>query len=688
MERPVRFLNGKGACLFLVLLLVTTGFVRGQSGAVSLDALIQEAGNADDSGRIDRLERIRTHPNASASVRRDAARLIEETNLWLTEPELDYFTRKLDRETWSYSFGIEPASPLYPLTRFLEGRMVAWYAMESGNIWNVPDQRRIVMDRARELLVAYRNDFPENRLVRMYLGEAVPNPKAYAPLEKAPDWANYQRESIERLTDIIEWWIDNRQQSDGQYGGGWGDDCEMWRWWMPALIAFDDPKITAAQARFSTALLAQDHMEGGYTDIMTDVEHTAEDGADAITPMMFLDPENPEWRDRSLRLVDLMANLWTGVNERGGLQYKSTYFTSDSVSTDPRKAADTVYHPRAVQPALLYWQRSGNPAMTALFSRWLDTWVDATARSERGKPAGIVPSALHWPEGIVGGFDPNWWDPGNHSERSLYTWPSAMGMMLNSLLLGHRMTGDARYVEPIRSMAGIRLDYLRRGAPADPPPGSADWCASRMRGLTEATAKYRFLTGSREFDELLSMENNPYLALRMNGDRTALTEALRNTAASLSVDWPGYTYEVRWTDRVLRFPALFAEAALYPEPLPGRFQPETDLLLATLTGEPGSGLYFPMNAVRWLTPPREMAAVVTDSGPDRFEAELFHFGTTERPMEAELYLLKPGAYTLSLTRASDGAVLYTEPFTMEGARTRVPLMLPSQTLCRLSVQPR
>ena len=74
-------------------------------------------------------------------------------------------------------------------------------------------------------------------------------------------------------------------------GGGWGDDCEMWRWWVPVLIGFDSPKIAAAQARFSKALMNQSHMKSGYTTRMSDVEHTAEDSADAITPMMHLDPE-------------------------------------------------------------------------------------------------------------------------------------------------------------------------------------------------------------------------------------------------------------------------------------------------------------------------------------------------------------------------------------------------------------
>ena len=33
----------------------------------------------------------------------------------------------------------------------------------------------------------------------------------------------------------------------------------------------------------------------------------------------------------------------------------------------------------------------------------MDTWVDAAERAERGKPAGIIPSAIHWPDGQAGG---------------------------------------------------------------------------------------------------------------------------------------------------------------------------------------------------------------------------------------------------------------------------------------------
>jgi len=94
---------------------------------------------------------------------------------------------------------------------------------------------------------------------------------------------------------------------------------------------------------------------------------------------------NPERyaKARALRLADLFEHLWTGVNERGHLQFKSTYFSVDKVDLREDRACDTVYHPRAVQPTLLLWQRTGDARLGRLFSAWMDTWVDAAARGAR-----------------------------------------------------------------------------------------------------------------------------------------------------------------------------------------------------------------------------------------------------------------------------------------------------------------
>ena len=671
----------------LGLILVSLwGTVRAETAAVSatVQSAIERAGNADnDAERRGILNELAQRTDLSDALRADVTRLAQEIERWLTDPRLDYFGGTIARQL-DWDFGVDPNSPVYPLTLIYRGRMLVWYTMESGGVWNNPPSRETFLGQARRDFAEYTHHFPQNRIARMYLGEPIGPDKVYPAVAGAPDWALYQREGLERLADIIEWWVDNRTRSNGEYGGGWGDDCEMWRWWVPVLIGFEDPKIAAAQQRFSEALMQQEHMRRGYTTHMTDVEHTAEDSADVITPMMHLDPDSPTWLVRATRLAELMETLWTGRNERGQLQFKSTYFTVDRVDDRPGRACDTVYHPRAVQPALLYWQRTGDPHLTELFAAWMDTWVDATARAERGKPAGIIPSAIHWPDGRVGGLSDDWWDPRNHHEYTLYRWPSAMSLMMNTMLLTYHMTGQDKYLEPIRSMARARLRYLQDPPSQSPPPGSEAWCAHRMKFVASIVAKYRFLTGRDEFDELLRRDMPPYTGFRLTANRRPLINALKNNALALRLNGPGYTSEVRYTDRVLRFPQLFGGGLMTDRHVQAIRSPNPSVLYASTTGDPGDALYFPLNAVRWLTPPRDIAVLVTDATKTSFAAELFHFGPAPRPVTAELYLLQKGQYTLTLKTEDD--VLLTRPLTVTTPRPRITVTLPPQTLCTLRLR--
>lgn len=223
------------------------------------------------------------------------------------------------------------------------------------------------------------------------LAEAgTPAWREHAADERAPAWANAQREGIGKLRELIHWWIDERQLPDGSYGGGWGDDVEMWRWWAPLLLGFEDAKVNDAKERLVRAVLSQPHLAQGYSDKMSDVEHSAEDTGDTLVPMMHLEPEAAEWVDRTLRIVELAEEVWMGENERGGLKFKSTYFTPTEVDLEPKRACDALYHPRVLHPALVQWLRAGDERTEYLVTNWLDTWVDVTAREENGKPAGVL----------------------------------------------------------------------------------------------------------------------------------------------------------------------------------------------------------------------------------------------------------------------------------------------------------
>jgi hypothetical protein len=76
--------------------------------------------------------------------------------------------------------------------------------------------------------------------------------------------------------------------------------------------------------------------------------------------------------------------------------------------------------------------------------------------------------------------------------------------MTSTLLLAHHLTRDESYLEPIHSMAALRVRHLES---PEGEPGSEAWCARRMSGfLSDALAKYRLLTGDTRHDSLLRGE--------------------------------------------------------------------------------------------------------------------------------------------------------------------------------------
>lgn len=689
--------------IFLFCFLVAQSqFVSAQSS----EALLVQAGNSEDEKeRYRLLVQLRNTLSFESRLRHELDKLLPVVKAWATGRETnkgqylyDFFYLPLtpvllhvvDRESFFYSViefyadhlravyppEIPAHSPLYPIWCLYRGRLLIWYLMEMDSSIEDPDVYQRYFGEGRRLLSIAAKAYPKNRVVRMYLGEPIPWPSS-PYFVNAPNWANHQREALEKLTEIIYFWIDERQLSDGQFGGGWGDDVEMWRRWAPILIGFEDPKANSGQRLLSNGLFAQPHMQGGYTNKVYDVEHTAEDSGDSGTAMMHIAPRDSVWQARALHIATLMRNLWAGRNKRGFLQFKSTYFSSNTVDTDPQKACDTSYHPRVVQPTLLYWQRTGDPMLTGLFSDWMDTWVDATARSENGKPSGILPSAIHWPDGDVGGVGKNWWDPRNHGEPELYRWPSAMNVMTSTLLLTHHMTNDETYLQPIRSMANHRKKYLRDPI-ENPKKGSVAWCASQMGFLSDTLSKYRLLTGDRQFDTLLRNDADGYVRFRLTGDKTYLEDMLEKTAQGFRYDKAAYTDEVRWTDRAFHFHTLYGQI---PSGLAPRHSAGS--LYKTVTGDFGNPLYFPMNAVRWKTPAKDIAALVTDHSTKHLQAELFHFGSTPRPMAAEFYLLESGVYKWTLT--SNNQILELGDLVVNGQQTVLPFTLPPDQLCVLSL---
>jgi hypothetical protein len=671
--------------------------------ADSAQSLIAGAGNAADDA--ERLRILRTLASGGdqlleAATRAELTTLLPVVEAWASgraraaaqiarkEGEAHrYLHGFFNSATGPFTppFPIPPRaeSPLYPLWALYRGRFLAWYMMEHSEVLNVPDKKRAFVGEATRCFELALRAFPQNPVLRIYNGENLPSPELSAWDERAPAWANHQRRALEQLHRIVRWWIAERQLANGEFGGNWGDDVEMWRWWAPVLIGFEDPAVAAAQERLARGNLGRPGMAAGYTNHLTDVEHTAEETADTLTPMLHVAGTRSSWSARTNQLIGLADAVWWGRNDRGQLQFKHIDFNHERLGPDARRAYDTGYHVRVMQPVLLLWQRTANPELGAPLTRWLRTWAEAALGSDNGKPAGIVPAALQWPTGRVGSEERGWIGPDLAGDpmQALYSWPAhPVAAMTAALLQAHVLTSDAVFLEPLLQMAERRRAHLAAGD-RDGPIGSAAWADHRLPLIiNDALAKWRQLTGDSRYDDLLRVDARGYLRFVVTHEPEPLARELGETARTLSVNWPMFTSEVRFTDRVLSFPHAWPRAVAT-----GLQRVDADLLYSTVTGDPGTVQNFPLNGARWHTLPRDIAVLVTENRHDRFAAELFHFGAADREMTVSLLTLEPGDYSWSLV-ASDGRSIARGPQAIRTMDRRLAFTLPSRDRVRLEVR--
>jgi len=564
---------------------------------------------------------------------------------------------------------------LFPLIAFFRSRMLVAKLIQSGNIINVPDVRDRYLAESRRLMIIASSSFPENQLAENYLGKYKPWEEIVPYNPAAPEWANHQRMVLEKLSWLIHWWVDNCQISDGQFGGGWGDDVEMWRNWVPVLFAFDDEKAVKSQEKLFNGLYRLSRMQKGYTTIMTDVEHTSEEYSDPLYCMLNMQPENPVWEERALRVMDYVENLWSGINERGQLQFKSTWFNVEGVHPDPTRACDTPYHTRLVEPLMLLWLRKGNQRVGKFITRWLRTWVEATFTEEKGKPAGILPAAIHWPDGTPAGVGKNWWQPENHTEPTLYYFPTQQNMMYECFLQAYHMTKDEYFLKPIRFVLEQRMKGTGDGNQDQYIPGNLEWSLSILKSRIPAILmKYRLITGDTSYDTIIQKDARGYERYIFDGDIGKLQTEMDIQRRSLSLPEKWYTTEVRWTDRL--FSSVRYLNFVLDEPMPGF---NAGFLFSCLTGNVGNYQIMPVFGVKWITEPTDIAILTEVNSTNEFRARLFHFGNEPRRMKVRFLNLTDGTYRWHITGGKRNKIK------LDQDNRETEFILPPQKLCYINI---
>src|SRR5690606_8597131 len=133
-----------------------------------------------------------------------------------------------------------------------------------------------------------KNKYPDAALIKMYLGEKIPFAIQYkVDTAGAPQWAVKQHEAMQRMLKVIHWWVNEKQIANGELGGKYGDDVEILRWWLPAILGADDATAKKGYIRLVDGVWNSGILERGFAKAVDDVEHSAELFRDTH-PAMFM----------------------------------------------------------------------------------------------------------------------------------------------------------------------------------------------------------------------------------------------------------------------------------------------------------------------------------------------------------------------------------------------------------------
>jgi len=288
---------------------------------------------------------------------------------------------------------------------------------------------------------------PENDLGRKYWHEMNPDqpgPAFTPPLAPAgvPQWAFLQVEDLGQLKRLINWYVDNRQISNGEFGGGLSDDSDFLNWWPGLAFMGSTPdKLKASLLKTLDEMYAQKMFTNGLATAQYDELHSYEDGLNVLGQAMMLDFGSPKQLERAMESSRRLEWL-TGINSAGQRQVRSSYFSGAKMAEGGvwgwgKSRSYMVFH-----PALSLVLFNGTPRTRTMIEEIADGFLAHRHLDADGKYHMHYMVNFHTNEDLPGSQEP-----------AFILWAA------------YRWTGDKKYLagfedDPAGSLRSINSDAL------------------------------------------------------------------------------------------------------------------------------------------------------------------------------------------------------------------------------------
>jgi hypothetical protein len=243
-----------------------------------------------------------------------------------------------------------------------------------------------------------------------------------------PAWAFKQIEFLKHYKYLINFYIDNRQIENGEFGGGLSDDGDYTAMWVGLVnMDSDREKVRRSHLRCLDAFYEQGMFTNGMPSIQSDELHSAEEGLIALGQALTLDFANPKLLERAMETA---RALWwiTGVNKAGHRLIRSSYFSGSKMAVESPWGLQRPNSPLAFSPAAYIVRFNGNEKLKKLWVEWADGLM------AHRKKDGTIHSYIRFEDNENVYFS---------QER-----PRETGVYI-LLYIAYRFTGDRKYFDAI-----------------------------------------------------------------------------------------------------------------------------------------------------------------------------------------------------------------------------------------------
>ncbi|MCR4859841.1 MAG: hypothetical protein K5910_04170, partial [Bacteroidales bacterium] len=255
-----------------------------------------------------------------------------------------------------------------------------------------------------------------------------------------PEWAFLQLELLKKYREVFEWFIDERQIDNGEFGGGISDDTDLTNH-FPGLIHLGllPEKFGESLKRFMEAVDREGTLTNGMSTIQTDGLHTYEEGVNTIVQVNTAEYGNPRQVERLMESARSVRDHLLGTTPGGHLHFRSDYFSATRIALSEPWSWSSYREYYHTGPGLLLGDAYGNPAAREYLLRLADSSLAHAKTDADGKV--LLPNEI------------------NFLTDEARSWGGSFALPL--MWYAWRWTGDPKYLRAVDGSGWDHVNYTR-----------------------------------------------------------------------------------------------------------------------------------------------------------------------------------------------------------------------------------